>query len=145
MKLEQLYESLLEEAFAESYLFTVGVKSNMSERYYFDAGPYEMEVYVSGLDGPIPVVGFYPSGTYNNDATSAFAGAGINPVKVFSTVFAILRQSALIKKSGNVFDMEINKSEKSRVSLYTRMASRYAKKFEDLGVDKGYHTVRVWF
>ena len=145
MKLEQLYESILEEAFNDSYPFTVGVKSSLSERYFFDAGPYEIEVYVAGFDDPIPVVGFYPAGTYNNDATSAFSGAGINPVKVFSTVFAILKQSPLIKKAGNVFDMEINKSEKSRVSLYTRMAGRYAKKYEDLGVDKGYHTVRVWF
>ena len=55
----------------------------------------------------------------------------------FGTTFAT--------NSLGVIDMEINKSEKSRVSLYTRMAGRYAKKYEDLGVDKGYHTVRVWF
>ena len=145
MKLEQLYKSIITEAFNDSFPYTVGVKSDMSERYFFDAGPYEMEVYVSGFDGPIPVVGFYPANTYNHDSTAAFAASGVNPVKVFSTVFTILKKSDLVKKAGNVFDMEVNKSENSRMSLYKRMANRYAKKTQDVDSRGKYLTLRVWF
>lgn len=136
-------EQLLVEAFNVSYPYRIGSRDALSERYYFDAEVYEMEVYVSGFDGPIPVVGFYPSNTFDHSATGSFSKSGINPVKVFSTVMKIISRSRLIQKSEGVFDIEMEKSEKSRISLYRRMATRYAKRVEDLGITAGQHTLRI--
>lgn len=132
MHVDQLYQSITE-SFNNGYPWEHSTKTQRSEKYFIDL-PDGHELAVMIVKTPKydkPEVEF-TSTDFNPDDVFAMTGnlvdKGINPIRAFSSLIQIMKQSPLIKVSGG-FIMFANKSEVSRVALYKRMLSKFGYRY----------------
>lgn len=144
MNIEQLYH-VLTESFNNGYNWSRASSSSSSEVYYIDL-PNGEEIAVTVAKDKkekFPVVEFTPTNPDPSDIfamNGQFAKEGMNPIRVFSSIVEIMKQSTLIKTAGG-FTMYSKKSERSRTSLYIKMLGRFgfkSKNLRDMGQSIGF-------
>ena len=124
---------IMNEAFDKSYPWSPSSKGSNKELYYIDL-PNGHEIAVNmvlerGKDKPIvefTSTDFDPDDIFK--MTNTFAKSGITPVRVFTALVEILKQSVLIKRCGG-FIMDALKEEPSRVSLYGKLLKRFGYQY----------------
>jgi hypothetical protein len=129
MNIDELISGELYEAFDKGYSWSPSSKSGNKELYFIDL-PNGHEIAVNMIKErgeTYPTVEF-TSTDFNPDdvfaVTGTFANDNINPIRVFSSMVQIIKQSVLIKSNGG-FLMHANRNEASRMRLYGRMLAKF--------------------
>jgi hypothetical protein len=132
MKFDDLYQAITE-SLDSAYPWSHSTKSNNKELYFIDL-PNGHEIAVNMIverGKPKPEVEFTSTDYDPEDIfkiTGTFARDGMNPIRVFTALVQVIKQSQLIKKH-NGFVMNAYKAESSRVSLYKKLLNKFGLKF----------------
>lgn len=130
------FKQHLSESLSSAYPYRIQHKDSIQKTFVFhdsSGRPYFVDIYhYSTLE--LMDVSFYTLDDKGH-ATAKLTGKSFNPMRIFSTVAAIIRTE--IKKGWRI-EFSADRDEPSRVKLYDRLAEKLAK---EIGghVDFDYH------